>query len=430
MSSSTDKMITDSTRIAELFSRTRKATLELCEPLERDDYMVQATPDTSPPKWHLGHTTWFFDNFILKPFSKGYRPVDPDYGFIFNSYYETVGSYVPKPSRNTISRPSLEKVLQYREATENEILDIIEAGDTDSRSEILERIILGINHEQQHQELLLMDIKRNFYASRSRPPYRENTGKLQDPGPVKWLEFQSGIHEIGFHGEGFAFDNETPRHIELIHPFSLADRPVTNGEFLEFIEDGGYRKPELWLSSGWQWRMRQNAEAPLYWEKEGDQYSFFTLWGMKPLDLSEPVSHISYYEADAFARWSGCNLPTEAQREYAVDSSGSGLQQNSLEKGCYKPFIDANNNGPVRGLGNLWEWTVSSYLPYPGYRPLPGSLGEYNGKFMSGQMVLRGASYATPLGHTRPSYRNFYPPDSRWQFSGIRLSVDGLNEPK
>ncbi len=427
MSSSTDEMIMDGTHVADLFSRTRKATLDLCGPLERDDYMVQATPDTSPPKWHLGHTTWFYDNFILKSFEKGYEPVDPDYSFIFNSYYETVGTYVPKPSRNTISRPSLEKVLQYRDAVENRILHMIESGADGNMSEVLERAVLGINHEQQHQELLLMDIKRNFYASRSRPSYLKKTGAQSDPGSVNWLEFQPGVHEIGFDGEGFAFDNETPRHSELIHPFSLADRPVTNGEFLKFIENGGYRKPELWLSSGWEWKMREGAESPLYWEKDGDQYFIFTFSGMEPLDPLEPVSHVSYYEADAFARWSGCNLPTESQWEHAVASSNSDIQQNSLEKGHFRPFIHANSGGPVRGLGNTWEWTGSSYLPYPGYRPLPGSLGEYNGKFMSGQMVLRGASYATPSGHSRTTYRNFYHPGSRWQFSGIRLSKDGLN---
>ncbi len=428
MSSSGHSTLINTDQLVMLFKGTRKATMDLCRPLERDDYMVQATTDTSPPKWHLGHTTWFFDNFILKPFQKGYRPVDPSYGFIFNSYYETVGSYVPKPSRNTISRPSLEKVLQYRELVENEVMHILESGNSENLQEIFRRTMLGINHEQQHQELLLMDIKRNFYASASKPAYAESHEVNQGPGMFNWLKFSSGVHQIGSGGEDFAFDNETPRHNELIHPFSLANRPVTNGEYLRFIEDGGYTKPELWLSSGWAWKMKENIEAPLYWEREGDHYLQFTFNAMKPLDPSEPVSHVSYYEADAFARWSGCNLPTESQWEHAVASSGSEIQSNYLETGYFRPVLDKTARGPINGLGNLWEWTASSYLPYPGYKPLPGSLGEYNGKFMSGQMVLRGASYATPRGHSRISYRNFYHPDSRWQFSGIRLSRDGLNE--
>ncbi len=414
--------------IKKMFAQTRQATLDLCSPLERDDYMVQSTSDSSPPKWHLGHTTWFFDNFILKEYQKGYAPVDPIYGFVFNSYYETVGTYVPKPSRATISRPSLEKVLEYREHTENSLLELMEDEDSAEHQDIIYRTLLGINHEQQHQELLLMDIKRNFYASSFRPSYRKKSSASQRPGRVEWISFDPGVQPIGHDGRGFCFDNETPRHRELIHPFSIADRPVTNGEYLEFIEDGGYGRPELWLSSGWAWRLENRVEHPLYWENTEDGMSSFTLSGMRPLDPLEPVSHVSYYEADAFARWSGCRLPTEAQWEYASRGNSSAFQSNNLELGHFRPVMLEDSGGPVRGIGNTWEWTSSSYLSYPGFRPLPGSLGEYNGKFMSGQMVLKGGSYATPNGHSRPSYRNFYHPASRWQFSGIRLARDGANE--
>ncbi len=428
MSFQAEDLQSSASHIRKLFTRTRRATMDLCSPLERDDYMVQSTPDASPPKWHLGHTTWFFDNFILKEYQHGYSPVDPGYGFVFNSYYETVGTYVPKPARATISRPSLEKVIEYRKLVEDSMLSLIEDEESEDHKDILYRAILGINHEQQHQELLLMDIKRNFYASPFRPAYRKKSSISQVPGGQEWISFDPGVQNIGHDGRGFSFDNETPRHKELIHPFTLADRPVTNGEYLKFIQDGGYRKPELWLSSGWAWRLENNIEHPLYWEKDGDDYSFFTLSGMRPLDLLEPVSHVSHYEADAFARWSGCRLPTEAQWEWAASGNTSAFQMNSLELGHFRPVMLNDSGGPVRGIGNTWEWTSSSYLSYPGFKPLPGSLGEYNGKFMSGQMVLRGVSYGTPNGHSRKSYRNFYHPASRWQFSGIRLARDGLNE--
>lgn len=412
----------------DLFSTTRKATLELCAPLERDDYMVQATPDTSPPKWHLGHTTWFFDNFILKPFRKEYQPYDPAYSFIFNSYYETVGEFVPKPSRAVISRPSLEKVLGYREAVNHEIMSLIETSSGSDLEEILKRVTLGVNHEQQHQELLLMDIKRNFYASPSRPVYSDAGITEGESAPLQWLSFPESVEEIGHEGPGFAFDNETPRHRELIHGFSIASRPATNGEYIEFIEDGGYRRPELWLSGGWEWRLREKVDLPLYWEKEGSTYRYFTLGGMDEVNPEEPVSHVSYYEADAFARWSGNRLPTEFQWEKAAVAMDSAEPGNYLERGAFAPLPwKAGSNG-LSGLGNLWEWTSSAYLPYPGFRPLPGSLGEYNGKFMSDQMVLKGSSYATPRSHYRTTYRNFYHPDSRWQFSGIRLGKDDFNE--
>lgn len=428
MSTINNRQSLNGNQVREIFSRTRKTTIDLCDPLERDDYMVQSTPDTSPPKWHLGHTTWFFDNFILSPFRKGYEPVDPGYAFVFNSYYNTVGKYMPKPSRSVISRPSLEKVLEYREKIDRMMVELMEDEDHPDRNEILERAILGINHEQQHQELLLMDILRNFYSSPSRPVYRERPAGKGRSGPVKWLEFPEGVDSIGHGGTGFAFDNETPVHRELIHGFSIAHRPATNGEYIAFIEDGGYEKPELWLSAGWDWRVRKHVELPLYWERNHGEFSHFTLSGMKEVDPEEPVMHVSYYEADAFARWSGTNLPTEFQWEHAMRSSGPGQPENYLEKGTFAPLPHISGQSGFSGVGNAWEWTSSAYLPYPGFRALPGSLGEYNGKFMSGQMVLRGASHSTPQDHYRVTYRNFYHLHSRWQFSGIRLSRDGFNE--
>lgn len=410
------------------FSGTRKTTLDLCGPLERDDYMVQSTPDTSPPKWHLGHTTWFFETFILEKFSKGYRRFDNLFPFIFNSYYETVGKYVPKPSRSVNSRPSLEKVIQYRESVNREMEALLEDVNSPDHGEIMNRTLLGINHEQQHQELLLMDIKRNLFSSPYLPEYIHGTPPRHPGHSLEWMPFPESISETGFHRNGFFFDNEGPRHRELIPAFSMASRPVTNGEYIRFMEDGGYRKPELWLSAGWDTRMREGWEMPLYWSGGNGEYRHFTFYGMSDVDPDEPVMHVSYYEADAFARWSGAHLPTEFQWEHAATSAGEWKPSSCLENSGYAPSGAMNGGSGPGGMGNAWEWTSSAYLPYPGFRPLPGSLGEYNGKFMSGQMVLRGSSYATPRGHSRPTYRNFYHPGSRWQFSGLRLSKDDLNE--
>lgn len=414
--------------LKERFSYTRKKTADLCDPLERDDYMIQSTPETSPPKWHLGHTTWFFENFVLKPFSTGYNEFDRLFSYVFNSYYDTVGNYVPKPMRATISRPSLERVLDYRRSVTDEILGLLENCREADRGEISRRVIMGVNHEQQHQELLLMDIKRNHFSSPYKPVYAPRKKAAGFSSDVEWIPFEESMDYIGHGEDSFSFDNETPMHRELVPAFRIASIPVTNAEYLKFMENGGYRKPELWLSEGWQWRQRERWEMPLYWTQEGDRFMEFTLSGNDEVDPEAPVMHISYYEADAFARWSGNRLPTEVQWEHAVRSEFSTPPDNFLETGHYSALPVEAKSGRVTGIGNGWEWTSSAYLPYPGFRPLPGSLGEYNGKFMSDQMVLRGSSFATPRDHYRISYRNFYHPESRWHFSGIRLSRDGINE--
>lgn len=420
--SGTERILDKKTMLGNLL-KTRNLTREMCSPLERDDFMVQSTPDTSPPKWHLGHTTWFFEKFILRQFSRNYRPFDGRFDYIFNSYYETVGEYVPKTSRSTISRPSLESVLEYRKHVEDAMAELLD-GEGENR-DIYGRTALGINHEQQHQELLLMDIKRNFFQSTYMPAYAKGKKPMSSKAQAEMKSFQEQTATIGYDGGGFSFDNETPPHRDLVHPFSISTQPVTNGDFIRFIEDGGYRKPDLWLSMGWDWRMSNRIEMPLYWEKASGDYRYFTLYGMQDIDQHEPVMHISYYEADAFARWSGAKLPTEPQWEVAMGPCQVDCE-NFLESGNYSP-ITGNGHEGMGGTGNVWEWTLSAYLPYPGFKPLAGSLGEYNGKFMSGQMVLKGSSFSTPKGHSRISYRNFYAPGSRWQFSGMRLARDGLN---
>lgn len=407
------------------FKETRSLTFDLCRPLNRDDYMVQATPEVSPPKWHLGHTTWFFENFILKPFSVGYKPFDQQYMYLFNSYYETVGEFLPKPMRSTISRPDLDDVLNYRSHVDEAIADLLENLRDKDLQEVKARMTLGINHEQQHQELLMMDIKMNYFVSPYLPSYanlpKRRNAPLKEQG---WISFNETIASIGYDGHDFCFDNELPRHRELIPKFKMSNRLVTNGEYIEFIRDGGYTRPELWLSDGWIARRRNNWTAPLYWDNDDGEFYYFTLSGRKKVDPDEPVIHVSYYEADAYARWANSRLPTEFQWEYAMRNAELVHQGNTLGNGLYHPDVQAVNDTEMAGPGCAWEWTSSAYSPYPGFRPLPGPIGEYNGKFMSNQMVLRGTSCVTPDGHSRLSYRNFYHPEDRWQFAGIRLSRD------
>ncbi|HLH85748.1 MAG TPA: ergothioneine biosynthesis protein EgtB [Thermoplasmataceae archaeon] len=408
-----------------LFLDTRKKTLELCRPLKRDDYMVQATPDTSPPKWHLGHTTWFFETFILEPFAKGYQRYDSNFAYLFNSYYETVGRFLPKPMRSTISRPSLENVLEYRESVNSSVIELLESINGKILDEVKSRAMLGINHEQQHQELLLMDVKMNYSVSPYNPAYTSGPhSSLKEAVELEWIKFDESVERIGYGDSGFCFDNEMPQHSEIVPAFRIANRAVTNGEYIDFILDGGYERPELWLSDGWSERIRNRWEAPLYWEREGEYFYYFTLSGRREVNPGEPVVHVSYYEADAYARWARCRLPTEAQWEHAMKNSKLEHQGNFLESNEFHPYVQDGSKSAISGPGGVWEWTSSSYSPYPGYRPLSGSLGEYNGKFMANQVVLRGSSCVTPEGHSRSTYRNFYHYNDRWQFSGIRLIRD------
>jgi ergothioneine biosynthesis protein EgtB len=412
---------------AERFGQARRRTLEICEPLTAEDMMVQSCPEASPAKWHLAHTAWFFESFILREFLPGYRLFNPDFPWLFNSYYETFSEFPEKRLRSSFSRPGLEEVLRYREHVDAGIERLLEG---DVHPEALRRIELGANHEEQHQELLLTDILNAFFTNPLRPEYRVGRDKGtegQRDRELEFVEFEGGLREAGTNGEKFCFDNEMPRHRVWLEPYALADRLVTCGEFAEFIADGGYRRSELWLSAGWDTVKAQGWKAPLYWSEEEDgEWSIFTLRGARRLrELADiPVSQVSFYEADAFARWAGHRLPTEVEWEAAAE--GAPVEGNLLDSGRLMPARAAHDPGqgrcPAQWFGDCWEWTASAYLGYPGFKPLDGTLGEYNGKFMSGQMVLRGGSCATPKAHIRASYRNFFQPETRWQFSGIRLA--------
>jgi len=397
----------------------RSQTEALCEPLTPEDMMVQSCADASPAKWHLAHTTWFFETFLLSEFLPGYKPFDPDYRWLFNSYYNAVSEQPMKQLRGSFSRPSLEEIVAYRSCVDAAMMHLIKL---DLPDESERRIVLGLNHEQQHQELLAYDIKHAFWSNPLRPAYRE--GGLPEFGPaqpVQWIGRSGGLLETGHTGRGFCFDNEQPRHKVYIQPFELASRLVTCGEYLEFMRDGGYECPELWLSEGWDTMQSQQWRAPLYWFEEDGAWRVFTLRGVVDLSalLSTPVCHISYFEADAFARWAGKRLPTEA--EWEVAAQGLRVEGNLLESGLLHPS-PASGACLQQIYGDVWEWTASAYLGYPGYAALPGALGEYNGKFMSNKMVLRGGSAVSPASHIRSTYRNFFPPASRWQFCGVRLA--------
>jgi ergothioneine biosynthesis protein EgtB len=411
--------------IAEAYSRVRQQSLALCEPLTPEDMMVQSCADASPAKWHLAHTTWFFETFVLSEFARGYRPFHPDFVWLFNSYYNAVSAQPEKKLRSSFSRPAAEEILAYRDYVDAAMEDLLSA----SPQAASERVVLGLNHEQQHQELLLTDIKHAFWSNPLHPAYAPGRRPMHPPAntsePSAWIDFPGGLVEIGHAGGGFCFDNETPRHRVFLEPFRLASRLVTCGEYLEFIEDGGYRRSELWLSEGWITAQNERWEAPLYWRRapKSASWQVFTLHGLIPLEdlLATPVCHISYFEADAFARWAGARLPTEGEWETAA--APLSIAGNLLEDNYLHPLPAQNASQLQQLFGDVWEWTASSYLPYPGFRPLPGALGEYNGKFMCNQMVLRGGSVATPASHLRSSYRNFFPPATRWQFSGVRLAT-------
>ena len=393
----------------------------LCEPLAVDDYQVQSVLETSPPKWHLAHVTWFVETFLLKPFLPGYQALDARYERLFNSYYNTVGPFHPRAQRHTLSRPTVDEVYAYRAHVDGHMDDLIAECAPVHRAALSQRLTLGLNHEQQHQELLLMDVKRNFFANPMYPVYRDVPREDRAAPALRWLEFPGGIREIGYAGGVFCFDNEQPRHKVFLRDFRLASRPTTNGEYLEFVEAGGYKRPELWLADGWTAVNERAWHAPLYWMKIDDRWHEMTLSGLRALDPAQPVCHLSCYEADAYARWREARLPTEAEWEAAA--GGEPLDGNFVESGLYHPRAaeDANDH---QWYGDVWEWTSSAYSPYPGYRPLEGSLGEYNGKFMANQYVLRGGCCATPHSHMRATYRNFFYPHDRWPFTGLRLAAD------
>ena len=401
------------------YIRIRQATTALCDTLEPEDFVVQSMPDVSPTKWHLAHTTWFFENFILKPRLDRFEPFHERYHYLFNSYYYSVGQMHRRPERGLLSRPTVREIMDYRRHVDERMQELL-AGAISEELDFLVR--LGLNHEQQHQELMLTDIKHVF-AQNPLFPALKRKAAASTGATVPELGFiaqPGGIQEIGARGDSFCFDNETPRHRVLIRDFALASRPVTNGEYLEFIRDGGYETTTLWLSDGWGTVCEQGWQRPLYWQPSLEEE--FTLGGLQPLDPNAPVCHVSYYEADAFARWAGARLATEAEWELAA--ADSAIAGNFVESGELHP-VSASARSPLQQIyGDVWEWTQSPYSCYPGFTPLAGSLGEYNGKFMCNQLVLRGGSCATPIDHIRPSYRNFFYPDSRWQFSGIRLAKD------
>jgi ergothioneine biosynthesis protein EgtB len=377
------------------FLSVRRRTEDLAAPLSPEDQTVQSMPDASPTKWHLAHTTWFFETFVLRPNADGYRVFDSTYEYLFNSYYEAVGPRHPRPQRGLITRPGVDEVMAYRAHVTRAMSRLIE-GDTFRCGALIE---LGLHHEQQHQELILMDIKHALSCNPQQPVYAQGAlAPVGIGGTMAWHSFDGGLVEIGHQGEQFAFDNEGPRHRVWLDPFALAARPVNNGEYLEFIADGGYSRPELWLSAGWECVNQRGWAAPLYWQKDGPGWQVFTLSGLKPVEVSDPVCHVSYFEAAAFAKWAGKRLPREQEWETSA--------------------------ARVSGIGQVWEWTASPYVAYPGYREPPGAVGEYNGKFMANQMVLRGGCVATPVGHVRLTYRNFFPADARWMFGGIRLAED------
>ncbi len=409
--------------LRERYAAVRALTATLAAPLSPEDQNLQSMPDASPAKWHQAHTTWFFETVVLRAHDPAYRVFDPAFAFLFNSYYEALGPRHARPRRGMLSRPDLRTVLAYRAHVDVAMQAFIPAAEAGA----LALIELGLHHEQQHQELLLTDIKHALSINPTHPAYLPPPPTLATTAPaLDWIDHPGGLVEIGSGGGGFAFDNETPRHRVWLEPFRLATRPVSCGEYAEFIADGGYERAEFWLSAGWAAVQQEGWKAPLYWQDgepgaSGD-WQAFTLNGLRPVDPAEPVTHLSFYEAAAYAAWTGARLPTEAEWEAVATALGTG---DVVSFDPARPHPRAASGPGLRQMfGAVWQWTRSSYEPYPGFRPLPGAVGEYNGKFMVGQLVLRGSSCATPPGHARVSYRNFFPPDARWQFSGIRLARD------
>ena len=425
------------------FQAVRQATMDFVAPLSPEDLMVQSCAEASPGKWHLAHTSWFFETFVLADYLPGYVSFHPDFRWLFNSYYNALGEMPEKKLRASFSRPPLADILAYRAHVDAALLRLLAAKLLpQEHAEVLRRVALGLEHEQQHLELLATDIKHALYTNPLHPAYLHlgppEPASFIDAPPIEFTRFDGGLTEIGISPDpadplAFAFDNETPRHTVYLQPYALANRLVTSGEYLAFIEAGGYTRPELWLSEGWTAIRAAGWQAPQYWRHSPDAvaegpaatWQIYTLHGWRSLadSLRTPVCHLSFFEADAFARWSGCRLPTEFEWEHAAAVSGvDAAEANMLESAALHPTPASANPGLKQMLGDVWEWTSSGYTGYPGYSPLPGALGEYNGKFMSSQVILRGGSVVTPASHIRPTYRNFFPPATRWQFSGLRLA--------
>jgi len=413
----------DGRGVSERYRAVRARTDALAAPLSAEDAGVQSMPDASPAKWHLAHTTWFFEEFVLARLERGHRWRDERWRVLFNSYYEAVGPRHARPQRGVLSRPALDEVRAWRASVDDRMLALL-AGASNEPG-LLDVALLGTHHEEQHQELLLTDIQHAFWCNPVRPAYRgaQALAAPRAAAASEWVHVDERVAEIGYAGDGFAFDNETPRHRAIVGPFRLASRLVTNAEWLAFVDDGGYGRAELWLSDGWAAARGNDWRAPLYWEKNDSGWCVFGMYGMQPLAPHAPVTNVSYYEADAFARWAGARLPTEA--EWEVVAGTREVEGNFVDGGDLTPSPAVRGAAsPSQLFGDAWEWTASAYLPYPRFRPVEGALGEYNGKFMSGQMVLRGGSCFSPRGHLRPAYRNFFPPHARWQMAGVRLARD------
>ena len=406
--------------LASRVAAVRRQTTRLCEPLQTEDYVVSSMPDVSPTKWHLAHTSWFFETFVLAQHDAGYRSPDPRYAFLFNSYYVQAGERHCRAQRGLVTRPTVEDVFAYRAHVDEAVLALAERIGDDTAHPAHDLIVLGLHHEQQHQELLVQDIKHVFWMNPMRPVYRARTHGAGSAAPLAWHDVDEGVHRIGASAGAFSYDNEGPAHRVFLERYRLASRLVTNGEYLAFVQDGGYARPELWLSAGLAMVQEMGWEAPLYWERDRDGWTEFTLAGGAVLQLHEPVCHVSYYEADAFARWAGHRLPTEA--EWEVAAHAVPVEGGFSDSGRLHPAPAAQGDGLQQLYGDLWQWTSSPYIAYPGFVAAPGAIGEYNGKWMADQWVLRGASCATPRSHARPTYRNFFPSDARWQFGGIRLA--------
>ncbi len=409
--------------LRQTYQNVRRFSERIIETLSAEDCIIQSMPDVSPTRWHLAHTTWFFETFVLKG-QPGYRPRSEQFAVLFNSYYNTIGEQFPRPHRGLLSRPGLNEILDYRRQVDRSMLELLEG---QSPLEVLQIIELGLHHEQQHQELMLTDIKHVFSCNPLFPVYREDPLCSEKPIPRSNTEctYDEGIYEIGHEGTGFAFDNERPRHRFLLQEFSLGTQLVTNGEYLEFMEDDGYVRPELWLSLGWNHVAEHRWRAPLYWKEIEGEWFHFTLAGLRPVEPQFPVCHVSYFEAEAFARWAGRRLPTEFEWEAAATEQAieGHFADGLMNAGQAVHPCPVSRSGPLENVfGNVWEWTASQYTGFPGYQPPAGAIGEYNGKFMCNQFVLRGGSCATPSGHVRSTYRNFFPPEARWQFTGIRLA--------